>query len=167
MPAEQGVIGVFAEPTEAAGAIRALRDAGFRDIHAAMPAPFPDVLAALEMPKSGVGLGVLLGTLVGLTGGLVLCITTSLAWPLTTGGKPIVSLPAFMVIGFEAAVLVGGTLLHGVLAWTTVAGRWGRRPTLEDPRFSADRIGILALGDSAALEPMMRKAGAEEVRRVG
>lgn len=166
MQPEPGVLAVFAEPSQAAAAVHALRDRGFRDVRAMMPAPFPEVMAALGEPTSRVGGGVLVGTLVGLVGGLALCIFTSLAWPLVTGGKPIVSLPAFAVIGFEAAVLVGGTLTHAMLAYTTVTGRWRRRMPVTDPRFTADRIGIFVAGDAADLEPLLRTTQAEEVRRV-
>ncbi len=164
--ADLAVLALFSEPDQAARAIEALRAAGLEDVHAAMPAPFPGVLRALGQPRSRLGGGVFLGTVVGVASGYALCVATSLAWPLVTGGKPIVSWPAFTVIGFEAAVLIGGLTTHALLAFTTAASRLRERAALRDPRFSQDRIGVLAGGDPALAERLLREHGAEEVRRV-
>jgi hypothetical protein len=166
MQPSQGVVAVFSEPSQAASAIRTLHAKGYYRVRATMPAPFPEVMDALQPPTSAVGVGVLLGTILGLGAGLGLCILTSLAWPLVTGGKPIVSLPAFAVIAFECAVLIGGSVTHAVLAYTTLTGRLRRGVPDDDPRFMIDRIGVFAPGDGNALEPLLREAGAEEVRRV-
>jgi hypothetical protein len=166
MSREPGVLASFVEPAKAAGAVQGLRDAGFRDVRVAMPAPFPELMAAIGEPRSAVGRGVLLTTFLGVVGGFAVCIFTALAWPLVTGGKPIVSLPAFTVIAFEIAVLVGGTATHAMLAYATVTGRWRRRVPVKDSRFSTDRIGIFVVGESPAIDELLRTAGAEELRRV-
>src|SRR5512142_2539454 len=115
MPAR--VLGVFQDPGAAAGAIRALRSAGCDDVHAAMPAPFPEVVAALGRERSRLGAITWTGALVGLACGIALPVTTALAWPLVVGGKPIVSVPAFVVIFFEVTVLIGSlTNLAGSIA---------------------------------------------------
>jgi hypothetical protein len=166
MATEAGVLGVFSEPAVAAAAIRALHAKGFTDVRAAMPAPFPEVMDAVGAPQSKVGIGVLVSTLLGAIGGFALCISTSLAWPLVTGGKPIVSLPAYVVIAFESSVLVGGSFTHLLLAFATVTGRWRRRMPIADPRFSTDRIGVFAVGESREMEALLQASGAEEVGRV-
>jgi hypothetical protein len=62
-------------------------------------------------------------------------------WPLVTGGKPIVSIPAFVVIAFELTILFG--------ALSTVVGLFisARLPRFRplvvyDPEFSAGRFGV-------------------------
>jgi hypothetical protein len=51
-------------------------------------------------------------TLIGAVAGFFLSfafiIYTVLDWPLITGGKPIVSLPAFIIVAFECTILIGG-----------------------------------------------------------
>jgi Protein of unknown function (DUF3341) len=163
---KSGWLGIFAEPAQAARAVRALHDSGFYDVRAAMPAPFTEVIAALGERRSRVGRGVLVSTLLGVLAGFAMCILTSRAWPLVTGGKPIVSLPTFTVVAFEVSVLVGGTATHAMLAFATVTGRWRRRIPTKDPRFSADRIGIFVPSDSPTVEQVLRRTSAEEVRRV-
>jgi Protein of unknown function (DUF3341) len=159
------VLGTFADPAAAAGAIRALREAGCR-VRAAMPAPFPEVVTALGLPRSRLGFLTWPGALLGFAAGVALPVTTSLAWPLVVGGKPIVALPAFVVIIFELTVLVGSlTNLAASIAlgWT----RGGLQPLPGGRTFHGDRIGVLATtDDDAAAERILRGAGAEEVVRV-
>jgi hypothetical protein len=52
----------------------------------------------------------LIGAVAGLISGFALTIGTALDWPLITGGKPIVSLPPYIIIAFELTILFGGVL---------------------------------------------------------
>jgi molybdopterin-containing oxidoreductase family membrane subunit len=159
------VIGVFADPAQAARAVEALRRSGHGDVRAAMPAPFPEVVEALGRPTSGLGLVTLAGALLGAAAGLALTVGTALAWPLTTGGKPIVSLQPFLIIVFETTVLLGA--IANLFALIVVSARGKRRRHVPaDPRFTADRIGVFVPGDAAGADEVLRRAGAEEVRRV-
>jgi hypothetical protein len=164
--ADRGVLGTFADPSAAAGAIRALRAQGF-EVRAAMPAPFPEVVAALGRPRSAIDFITLPGALLGILVGAALTAGTSLAWPLVTGGKPIVSVPPFVIVTFEVSVLIG-SLTN--LAAVAVGSRLGGRSTAF-PRgltFDAEHVGVFAEdGDLAAAERVLRAVGAEEVRRVG
>ncbi len=47
------------------------------------------------------------GAVTGLAAGFAFTIYTVLSWPLWTGGKPLVSIPAFLVISYELTILVG------------------------------------------------------------
>ncbi len=163
----RGVLGYFDDPARAARAIRALRASGLSDVRAAMPAPFPAVTEALGHPRSRLGFGVFFGTVAGVIAGYGLCAWTSTDWPLVTGGKPILSWPAFTVIGFEVAVLVGGLTTHGLLALQTALSRSREIVPIRDPRFCEDRIGVFTAGDPAVAERVLREEGAEEVRYVG
>jgi hypothetical protein len=167
MPAEPGVLGSFAEPAAAARAVRALKAAGLADVRVAMPAPFPEVVAALGKPKSPIGYVTWPGALLGLLCGIGLTAGTSAAWPLVTGGKPILSWPPFVIVIFEVTVLVGSLVNLAAVS----AGDWhgGRARVFPAHRkFNADRIGVYAAGGEAALaERLLREGGAEEVSRVG
>jgi hypothetical protein len=164
MRAEPGVLAIFADPGDAARAIRELRQRGIRDLHAAMPAPFPEVVAALEKPRSTIDYATLPGALLGLLCGILLTWLTSLSWPLTTGGKPIVAVPQFLVIFFEMTVLIGAlTNLVAVSVRSFLGGLSGFPPGLS---FDTDRIGVFAAGGGDEAERVLRGAGALEVRRV-
>jgi ActD protein len=164
--AESGVLGTFEDPPAAAAAIRALRDQGLR-VTASMPAPFPEVVAALGRRVSPVGYATLPGAAVGIAVGAALTVGTSLAWPLVTGGKPIVSMPPFVIVIFEVAVLVGSLVnLVAVAVGTRLGGR-----AEAFPRGLALDTNLVAVfvegGAPAGVEAALRAAGALEVRRVG
>lgn len=166
MARETGVLAVFADPQAAAGAVRALHAAGHADVRAAMPAPFPELVEALGRPRSRIGWATLFGGAAGTIGGLTFCIWTLLSWGLVTGGKPIVSLPPFAVVAFELTVLTG-TVVNLVAMVVAVSRGVRRRAMPYDDRFSADRIGVFAPGgDAETAETILRRNGAEEVRRV-
>jgi hypothetical protein len=166
MARDSGVLGIFADRAEAARVIRALREAGHRDVRAAMPAQFPEILEALGRPPSRLGIATMTGAAIGVAVGLALCIATSVSWPLITGGKPIVSMPPFVVISFELSVLVGALVNLASVVLLAGLGR-RRRSVPRDPRFTTDRIGVFAVGgDPVVAERVLRSGGAEEVRHV-
>jgi hypothetical protein len=165
MRTEPGVLAVFLEPAAAAQAIRALRDRGIRDLHAAMPAPFPEIVAALEKPRSVIDLATLPGALLGLVCGVLLTFLTSLAWPLHTGGKPIVAIPQFLVIIFEMTVLLGSLTNLVAVSVKSFFGK-GAAAFPEGEEFNGDRIGVFAAGGGDEAERVFREVGATEVRRV-
>ncbi len=166
MPADPGVVGTFGAPAEAARAIRALREAGVRDVRAAMPTPFPEIVDALGRPRSRLGLATFPGAIAGLLAGIGLTVGTSVAWPLVTGGKPIVSVPPFIVIIFEVTVLIGS--IANLAALVAASWRGGHaRPFPAREAFNRDRIGVFAAGpDVAGAERILVESGAEEVSRV-
>lgn len=50
----------------------------------------------------------LVGALAGFFLSFIFIIYTVLDWPLITGGKSLVSIPAFIIIAFECTILIGG-----------------------------------------------------------
>lgn len=161
-----GVLGIFLQPSTCAQAIRQLRLEGFHDLVTYSPVPNHEIEEALEKPRSPVRFFTLIGAIIGCVGGFSLTIGTSLAWPLLTSGKPIVSMPTFVVIAFETTILFGalGNLL-GFLLRTRLPSRGAERQY--DPRFSEDRFGLLIRCDARQAQTatdILRSAGAEEVR---
>ncbi len=52
----------------------------------------------------------LFGALGGFGGGFLFAALTALDWPIVTGGKPIVSVPPFLLIGYLMTILFGSLL---------------------------------------------------------
>lgn len=162
------VVGVFSQADMTVRAIQALRGRGLSDFTVYMPLPVEEIEEALEheRPVSPVRLFTLVGGLTGTLTGFGLTIWSSLKWELVTGGKPIISIPPFVIIAFELTILLGGlcTLL-GLL----VLGRLPKfRPsTSYDPRFTVDQFGIAVRCRAELAETArqcLREAGAQEVR---
>jgi hypothetical protein len=161
----RGVMGVFSYVDDAAAAIRALRGQGCRDLGVFSPVPYHDLEQAQELSRSPVRWICLAGGIVGLAGGFTLCIASVLWWPLVTGGKELVSLPPFVIIGYESMILLGGLFnLLGLLLLARLPQRRGPAPY--DPRFSEDRIGIWVPGAGEAAQragALLAEHGADEV----
>ena len=96
------VLGVFAHVDTTVKAIRDLRAQGFSDFIVYSPIPVEEIETVLEenRPVSHVRLFTLIGGLTGTVTGFGLTIWSSLKWGLVTGGKPVVSIPPFVIIAF-------------------------------------------------------------------
>lgn len=159
-------LGVFHEVDTAVHAIEQLRVAGMTELETYSPLPQHDLEHALHRPQSPVRLFTLVGALTGAAAGFALAIWTSLDWPLITGGKPIISLPAFVVIGFEMTILFGA--LSTVLG-LIINARLGEpvKNVAYDPRFSAGSFGVLVdapSGKGGDARRILEQAGAVEVQ---
>lgn len=162
---QEGVLGVFAELDAAVEAVENLRKAGLRNITTFSPMPSHDLEHALHAPESPVRMFTLVGGLTGAAIGFMLPTWTSLDWPLVTGGKPILSIPPMLIIGFELGILIG--------ALSTVAGLFinarlprARTKVVYDPSFSQGHFGVFvsANGKSGEAKQILSRAGATAVR---
>jgi molybdopterin-containing oxidoreductase family membrane subunit len=164
-----GLVGSFRHLDSLLEAISRLRQAGYRDLQALSPVPHHAIDEALEKPPSPVRVFTLIGCLLGAATGLVLTIATSLHVSLITGGKPIVSIPPFLIIVFELTILFGGLLTLGGMLLNA------RLPLVHivpayDPRFSEDRFGLWVrceVRDFDTVTRLLESADAEAVHRVG
>lgn len=71
------------------------------------PFGVPEVEEILPGKRSKVRFFALVGAASGTVTGFVFTILTSLSWPLIVGGKPVVSLPPFLIIAFALTILFG------------------------------------------------------------
>jgi Alternative complex III, ActD subunit len=141
MPEKRSLLASFEYLDSTVDAIRALRKAGVGEITAYMPYPEHHIEEALGWGQSPVRVWTLVGGLTGAATGFAFTIFTSMDWPLVTGGKPILSMPAYVVIAFELTILFG--------ALSTVIGLFinSRLPYVKpmvvyDPEFSSGRFGL-------------------------
>ena len=162
------VLGVFAHVDTTVRALEELKAKGYHDLTVYTPVPLHEIEEIVERdrPVSRVRLFTLIGGLTGTTSGFLLTIWSAMQWNLITGGKPIASIPPFVIIAFELTILFGGlaTVIGMVLL--------GRLPRLRrssafDPRFTNDRFGVAvhcARERSPSVQDILRTAGADEVR---
>ena len=161
-----GVMGVFFYVDDAADAVHALRNAGLGPLSIFSPIPHHQLEHAMEQGPSLVRWVTFVGGLLGITLGFTLCIYSVLSWPLVVGGKELISLPPFVVIGYESMILCGALFnLIGMLALGRLPQTKSKAPY--DPRFSEDKIGIWVPGRGETVrqaEQILRGHQAEEVR---
>ncbi len=160
-----GVLAQYASLQETREAIERLRDAGHLDLQVYSPVPSEELEEAMGIHSSPVGLWALIGGITGCATGLLITAGTSLAYPLVTQGKPIVSIPPFIVVMFELAILLTG--IFALMAMLIHA----RKPSLRladtyRPAFSVDRWGIFVPsenGQHGEVETLVRDTGAVDV----
>jgi hypothetical protein len=103
---------VFHEQEAFLHKLRQLVDSGVnkKDLEIYTPYPVHEAEQLLQYKTSPMRFFTLLGALSGLFFGFWLTIWTSLDWPILRGGKPIVSIPAFIILAFEVTILFGGVI---------------------------------------------------------
>lgn len=100
---------------EAAGKVRAR---GFRKLDAYSPFPIEGLAEAIGFHRTGVPSVVFLGGVLGAVGGYALQVWMNVVdYPLNVGGKPLNSLPAWIIVMFELTILLAaGFAALGMLA---------------------------------------------------
>jgi hypothetical protein len=167
-PPTPGVLGVFSHLDATTDAIRRLKQDRFEDLTVYSPVPRHELEDALAQPVSPVRAFTLIGGISGCAIGAWLTLYMSYDWPLVVGGKPVGSIPPYVVIMFEMTILFGAlSTLLGIALNALFAAR--HRGTIAyDPRFSNDKFGIfvpVGADRAGAVESLLRGAGADEVRR--
>ena len=107
---ERGIYGLMAEfddPSAVVAAARLTYGAGYRRINAYSPYPMEELMEAIGFRRNYVSLVVLISGLLGGIGGFALLAWTSAVdYPINVGGRPLVSVPAFIPITFECVILM-------------------------------------------------------------
>jgi hypothetical protein len=89
--------------------LRELLDAGVprEDLRVRTPYHVPEAEALLYRRPGRLRYFPLFGGLAGFGGGMTLTIYSVLSWPIIVGGKPIVSVPPFLLISYLLVILFG------------------------------------------------------------
>lgn len=164
--ATSAILGLFRDPDSVANALDSLRAAGLnqRDIKILTDTPYPDGAFGEEPERHRLYVFPFIGAACGLAMGLLITIGTQMAYPIVTGGKPLISIPPMINVMYE------GTMLGAIMF--TVAGIIfeSRLPDLtgspHDDRISEGYIGLLvrrAGGRIAEVEQALQNAGAVDI----
>jgi hypothetical protein len=161
------ILGVFSTEEECVEGIESLRRAGYTELEVFSPIPSDRVLEALALKPSPVRVFVLAGGILGVLSGFALTIGTSLTWSHVAGGKPIISIPAYIIPSYELMILFGALLGIGAFLM------FGRLPLFEfkrgySERFSGDRFGVWVTcgpDQTGRAESLLKSSGAEEIER--
>lgn len=168
--ASRSVLGLYSEALSAADAVVSLRDAGFddRNFEVLTDTPYPPGAFGEGPARNRLWVFPLVGAACGLVVGLLLTIGTQLAYPLDTGGKPILAIPPTFIILYEGTLL--GAIIMTIVGFVFEARLPRGALGLYDPRISEGWIGVLvAVGEDQVgrAEEALRSAGPEDVVRQG
>jgi len=148
-----GVYGLFATPELAQQAVDGLRDSGVseHEITVQSSEPLEEYEFGTRDRNTLMPWIAVLGAAIGMATGYFLTSITQQAWPIATGGMPIVTNWSNLIIIFELTML--GAIVATV-ATLVVTARLGRAGGLYDPAVSDGQIlvGIEHPPDSAVSE---------------
>lgn len=137
------VMGLFSSETTAAEAVTALKQSPFKLEKVFSPIPGHHLEKALDFSKSKVGWFTLVGGILGFFTGFFFAAFTATRWNLIVGGKPIVALVPFFIVGFEFTILFA--VFGNIVGLITQMQLPAIKPRdYYDPRTTGDRFGILA-----------------------
>ena len=157
------LVAEFAEPEAMLEAAKTLREDGWLvELHT--PFPVQGMEEALGFHDRTVPHAFVIGGVAGAVSGFLVQAYANWAFPLDIGGRPLIAMPAFMLIIFELMVL--GSVLSGLATMFVT----NRLPRLHHPLFDAERFH-LASDDrffvSLALEGHSESEGGAELGRMG
>jgi len=168
MLAKRSIIGLFTEELAAADALDALRAAGYEqgEYEVLTGTPYPEGTFGEEEPKHTLYRWPLIGAACGFIVALVLTAGTQLAYPLVTGGKPVLSIPPMSIIIYEGTML--GAIIFTVIGILIES----RLPRIfmgaYDERITEGLIGVTVTSSeerAIGAEQVLQASGAMDIKR--
>ena len=165
----RNLMGVFEHEAEILAVTRACRERGYEIVDVYAPYAVHGLDRAMGLKPSRI---TWVCFLLGVTGAAAMLWfqvwTSAIDWPANIGGKPLNSVPAFIPVTFESAVLAAGLGTVLVLLFRSGLFPWSR-PNLVHPRVTDDRFVLAIRQTDADLDPgmavrLMREHGAIDVR---
>ena len=163
---QKSIIGVYTDENTAADALDALNSAGYEtnEYEILTGTPYPDGTFGEHEPKHTLYRWPLIGAACGFIVGLMLTVGTQLAYPLVTGGKPVLGIPPMAIIMYE------GTML-GAILFTIIGILFeSRLPRLfmgaYDTRITEGYIGITVTTSPERIEKaeeVLQNSGAQDI----
>ena len=138
-------LGLFGAPAQALAAAGKLKDEGFAHLDLITPIPLHGVDEVLGKKRSVIKRFTLFGAIFGGLGGFTLAAGTAVLFVHPTGGRPVITIPPFLIIGYEM------TIMFGILA--TVLGFLisSRLPAIRDrvyvPESAVDKFAVAVVCD--------------------
>jgi hypothetical protein len=162
---------IFNQEDQVLAATQDCRDRGYEIIDVYTPYPVHGLDKAMGLKPSLLPLACFLLAVIGASAMMLFMVWSSAVdWPINIGGKPLNSLPAFVPVTFETAVLMAGLGTILVLFIRTKLHPF-RTPTIQDPRVTNDHFLLAIRQTDADIHPhlaaeMLEKHGAIEVTEV-
>lgn len=163
--ADTSILGVFPNVDAAVAGADKLKEAGFEDFEVLTGSPYPEGAFGERPIKHKLFVFPLIGALCGFTVGILLTAGTQMAYPMVTGGKPILALPPMAIITYEGTML--GAVLFTILGIIFESRLPRPRLGLYDPRITEGYVGLFVTASEeriARAEQALKDAKAAEIK---
>ena len=161
-------LGLFHDPESALDAAGQLKSAGFEGLEVLSPIPIHGIDEVLGPKKSVIKRFTLFGGIFGAISGFALAAGTAVLYLHPTGGRPIITIPPFLIITYEMTILFG--ILFTVLGFLISARFPAIRERVYVPEAAVDKFVVTVACDSEEsvdrAAAILNAAGAEEVRNI-
>ena len=128
--------------------------------------PYPEGAFGEHVPQHRLFRFPAFGAIIGFTLSIFLTAATQLAYPMVTGGKPILSIFAMLIIMYEMTMLAG--VIATVIGIIFESRLPNLKPGVYDTRITEGWIGVVITFDDeskvAEAENVLNKAGALEIK---
>ena len=164
---KQAILGLFQDAESAANAGDALKEAGIpeTDYDFLTDSPYPEGALGEREEKHRLYLYPFIGALLGLSSGIMITAMSQVAYPLVTGGKPVLSLPPMAIVCYEGTML--GAILFTVIGIVFESRLPKFQLGLYDERITQGFLGIRVNADPEKryeVMQIMNSAGAVDVK---
>ncbi len=164
----KSVLGLYNDPNQAADAMDALKNAGFAQgtFDVLTGTPYPEGAFGEHVPQHRLFRFPAFGAIIGFTLALFLTAATQIAYPLVTGGKPILSLFAMLVILYEMSML--SAVISTVVGIVIESRLPNVNPGVYDNRITEGLIGVVITTDDDKADSAidaLNGAGAMEIKQ--
>lgn len=164
----KSVLGLYNDPNQAADAMDALKCAGFPlgTFDVLTGTPYPEGAFGEHVPQHRLFRFPAFGAIIGFTLALFLTVATSIAYPLVTGGKPILSFFAMLVILYEMSML--SAVISTVVGIVIESRLPNVNPGIYDTRITEGLIGVVITTDDDKADTAiaaLNGAGAMEIKQ--
>ena len=164
----KSILGLFQQPEPAADAMDGLKEAGFElgTFDVLTGTPYPEGAFGEYVPQHRLFRFPAFGAIIGFTLSVFLTAVTQLAYPMVTGGKPIMSIFAMLIIMYEMTMLAG--VIATVVGIVIESRLPNMKPGIYDTRITEGWIGVVVTFDDdskvADAEGVLNNAGALEIK---
>ncbi|MBX2989295.1 MAG: DUF3341 domain-containing protein [Bdellovibrionaceae bacterium] len=165
-----GLAAIFHDEKQILQAATRCREMGLSKFDAVTPYPVHGMEEAIGIKRSAIPYVTFVGALIGCSVGLFITVWCSaVSWPINIGGKPMISLPAFIPIMFELTILFAALSSVAAFAWLCRLPKMD--PVVIDPDLTSHKFAIFVPEhdtgyDSGKLEQVFKDLGAAEVKRM-
>ncbi len=166
--ARVSILGLYEDPEDGARAMDGLHSAGLdpNDFDVLTGTPYPEGAFGEHVPQHRLFRFPLFGAMIGFTLAILYTAGTQLAWPIVTGGKPILAIPAMLIITYELTMLFAVIMTVVGIIFESRLPNFS--PGAYDTRITEGLIGVVVaaeVGREDEVEGILRSAGAMEIKR--
>lgn len=164
--AMKSILGLFKDADSAARAVDLAKEAGLQpsNLEVLTGSPYPEGAFGEEAPKHRLYVFPIAGAFLGFAVGALLTVGTQVAYPIVTGGKPILSIPPMLIVMYEGTML--GAITFTILGILFESRLPQPKLKLYDTRITEGYIGLAVTCQDSLLPKVQgafKQAGAADI----